>query len=549
MKNKRLLIDTAMRRAEPELVIKNGRVFDVFGGRVVRADVAVSGGYICGVGEYSCANEIDAEGGFVMPGFIDTHLHIESSMVTPPEYIKSVLPRGVTTVIADPHEIANVCGENGLNYMKKAAEGLPIKYMLPSCVPAAPFEHTGAVIDAAATRRLLPEFFGLGEMMNYPGIIGCDEETLGKLRAQITDGHAPLLSGNELDAYLCAGIKTDHECSRVDEMLEKISKGMYISLREGTLSKDIQKLAGGINPHTLRRCTFCTDDRFIGEIVRNGSIDRCIQKAVRCGVAPEDAVIMATLNAAECYGLSELGAIAPGRRADIVIADGLTAENIRMVIKDGIPAVRDGRLLIDIPACPAGAAVKNTVRLDRVDASFFAHTPPEGEFTAIELIPETIITKKVKTTVSAELSKVCVIERHKRLGTKGIAYVTNYGIQNAAIASSIGHDSHNVIVIGDNDGDMALAVNTLGSEGGIALCSGGEVRAFLPLEIAGLMSEKPAEEVIALHDKIFSESRAHGVREGTDPFLAPAFLPLPVIPEIRITDSGLFDVGEFKFIG
>ena len=549
MYDKKTLIDTAMGRTDADIILKNGNIIDVFTGKTIKGDVAVKNGYICGVGEYSGKNELDINGRYIMPGFIDTHVHIESSMVTPPEYIKTVLPHGVTTVIADPHEITNVCGEAGLSYMKRAADGLPIKYMLPSCVPAAPFEHTGAKLDAADTKRLLPEFFGLGEMMNYPGVVSCDPDVLGKLEDVPIDGHAPLLSGHELDAYLCAGIKTDHECSEIDEMLEKISKGMYVALREGTLSKDISKLAPGIDRRAARRCTFCTDDRFIGEIYRDGSIDYSIQKAVEFGISPEDAIAIATINAAECYGLKQLGAIAPSYKADIVIADDICAENIYMVIKDGEIAVLEGKLIKDIPSCNPDNSVTDTVYLDKVDADFFRYKPEKEEFDAIELIPEAIITKRVKTKLHDGLSKVCVIERHKRLGTKGFAYVTNYGIKNAALAMSIGHDSHNIIVIGDNDADMAAAVNTLGTSGGIALCSGEQVLGYLPLEIAGLMSSKSTKEVTELHDKIYMLCRDCGVAEGIDPFLAPAFLPLPVIPDIRITDSGLFDVVNFSFIG
>lgn len=458
------------------------------------------------------------------------------------------MPHGVTTVIADPHEITNVCGEDGLQFMLNASKDIPldVKLMLPSCVPAAPFEHTGANLTADDTKRLSRDFYGIGEMMNYPGILAGDDETINKLCLDISDGHAPLLSGRELDAYVVSGIKTDHECSVIDEMNEKISKGMCILLREGTLSLDVARLIGGITPHTLRRCAFCTDDRFVGEIINEGSIDHCIRKATKLGLDNIDAIIMATLNACEIYGLHRKGAIAPSYAADIIVADDLTLNNIDSVYKDGKLVCKDGKALFNCNS-PDICKVTNTVHLTTITADFFADEPFD-ETTAIELIPSSIITKKVTAKSSDKLSKVCVIERHHSLSTKGIGYVTNYGITNGAIATSIGHDSHNVIVIGDNDDDMALAVNTLGKSGGISVCSNGEVLSYMSLDIGGLMSLKSADEVTLEHKKLEEAAMSLGITDQIDPFLSLAFLPLPVIPEIRITDSGLFDVTQFTFI-
>lgn len=548
MQNIKAYINTAMCRKKSDFILKNGNVVDVFTGTVYTADVTVKDGIICGVGEYSGENEIDVSGKYVLPGLVDTHVHIESSMTSPAEYAKAVMPHGITTVIADPHEITNVCGTDGLDYMLNAAEKIPldINLMLPSCVPAAPFEHSGAVLTAAETQKIAKNFFGIGEMMNYPGIISCDDETLGKLCCDIIDGHAPLLSGHELDAYVSAGIKTDHECSMVSEMTEKLRKGMYILLREGTLSLDLAKLIKGITPHTLRRCAFCSDDCFIGEILRDGSIDHCVRKAASLGLDPIDSIIMATLNACEIYGMKNKGAIAPSYAADIVIADDLSLTNISQVYKDGILVCENGKSLFECENTDI-SKVTDTVHLAEISADFFNNDLPDS-FTAIELIPESIITKKVTAKKSDKLSKVCVIERHKQLGTKGIAYVTNYNITDGAIASSIGHDSHNIIVIGDNDSDMALAVNTLGKSGGIAVCSGGNVLASMRLDIAGLMSVKSAEKVTAEHDALYEAAKQLNITDKIDPFLSLAFLPLPVIPEIRITDSGLFDVTKFEFI-
>lgn len=548
MKNIKTYIDTAMGRKNGDFILKGGSIIDVFTGEIFTSDIIVQNGVICGVGNYSGSNEVDVSGKYVMPGFVDTHTHIESSMCTPSEYAKAVMPHGVTTVIADPHEIANVCGIDGLDYMRIASENIPldVKLMLPSCVPATPFEHSGAAITAHETQTAIKDFHGIGEMMNYPGIISCDSETLGKLCGDIIDGHAPLLSGNELNAYISAGVKTDHECSIVNEMNEKIRKGMYILLREGTLSLDIAKLIKGVTPHTLRRCAFCTDDRFVGEIIREGSIDHCIRKAVSYGINTVDAIIMATLNACEIYGLKNKGAIAPSYAADIVIADDLSLTKISKVYKDGILVCENGQALFTVEKTD-NSTVTDTVHLPNITADFFNQDLSDS-ITAIELIPQSIITKKVTARKTDNLSKVCVIERHKKLGTKGIAYVTNYNITKGAIASSIGHDSHNIIVIGDNNSDMALAVNALGKSGGITVCSDGKVIESMRLDIAGLMSTKSAEEITAEHDALYNAAKALNINENIDAFLSLAFLPLPVIPEIRITDSGLFDVTTFKFI-
>lgn len=546
--NKRLA-DTAMGREPADLILKNGVIADVFTGRFVPCDVAVKDGMICGLGHYDGENIVDVSGKFVLPGLIDSHLHIESSMVTPPQYALAAVPHGVTTIIADPHEITNVCGEAGLEFMKKSSEGLPldIKYMLPSCVPAAPFEHSGAVLTAEDTKRLAGGFFGIGEMMNYPGVVSGDEETFAKLIGDRIDGHAPGLTGRRLDAYISAGIKTDHECGEVSEMLEKIGKGMYVAIREGTLSKDLHRLIYGVNAYTYRRCTFCTDDRFIGEIIDEGTIDHMIRTAVRLGADPIMAISVGSYCAAQCYGLDHLGAIAVGYAADLIVIDDPHTFTVESVYKNGAKVAENGKALFEVPRSCDVSGVTDTVHLKKLSADFFSHERPE-EFTAIELIPHAITTRKAAARKGDELSKVCVIERHKGTAQRGIGYVTNYGIKNGAVATSVGHDSHNVAVIGDNDADMAAAVNALGTSGGIAVVSGGKVLAQLELEIAGLMTDRGAEYVKDAHDKLEAAAKSLGITESVDPFLSLAFLPLPVIPEIRITDSGLFDVESFKFI-
>lgn len=543
------IIDTAIGNTLCDIVIKNTNVVDLFSGKIIKGDVGIYKDIIVGVGEYSGKKEIDGSGKFVMPGFIDTHVHIESAMVSPAEYARAVMPMGVTTVIADPHEIANVCGEKGLSYMKKSAENVPldILYMLPSCVPATGFEDSGAVINSDDVKRLISGFNGLGELMNSVGVLNKDSEVLEKMIDGVhIDGHAPFLSGNELNAYIAAGVSTDHECTTGEELEERVSKGMYVQIREGTLSKDLDKLLPYVTPRNSRRCIFCTDDRYIGDIKKSGSINYCIEKAYKSGTDIYDAIAMASINAAECYGIKKRGAILPGYFADIVISEDICPSDIYMVIKNGQIVSENKKAVFESEKCDI-SDVCETVHTDKLSAEFFEYSPKE-KFYAVTLNKNTIITTKTEVNSPDGLNKVCVIERHHNTGKKAIGFVTNYGIKNGAAASTIGHDSHNIIVIGDNDEDMALAVNTLGKNGGICVVSGGKVLEYMELEIAGLMSDKSCEEVIDMHEKLDKAIESLGVDMELKPFIAMAFLPLPVIPEIRITDRGVFDVTEFRFI-
>lgn len=546
------LINVAAGREKADLVLKNCKIVDVFSKNVILGDIVISGEYIAGIGNYSSDNEYDIAGKYVMPGFIDSHVHIESSMVTPTEYAKAVMINGVTTIIADPHEIANVCGENGINFMMKCADSVPltVEFMIPSCVPATSFEHSGACIDSVTINKLMStKFLGLGEMMNYPGVINADYEVLAKLKcADIIDGHAPLVTGNDLNAYVCAGIKTDHECTTINEMSEKISKGMYIQIREGTLSKNLEELVGGINPATVKRCTFCSDDRYLGDIIKYGTINYCISKAISLGVEPLDAITIATINAAECYGLKKVGAIAPGYFADLVIADDLSLNKIDRVYKNGILVAQDNKALFEHKITKLNDEVLKTVHLPKITSESFKITTDKNEIPVIRVNKGTIVTTKVMRKFSGKLSKVAVIERHKMTGNIGLGFVENYDITGGAIASTIGHDSHNVIVIGDNDEDMAFAVNSLGESGGIAVCSNGEILERLELPIAGLLSDKPISEVLKSHERLNSAAKMLRINPEIDAFMTLAFLPLPVIPEIRITDMGLFDVTKFEFM-
>jgi len=546
------MINVATGREKADLVLKNCKIVDVFSKKIIFGDIAICSEYIAGIGDYSSNNECDLHGQYVMPGFIDSHVHIESSMVTPIEYAKAVMPKGVTTVIADPHEIANVCGVSGIDFMIKCAKIVPlsVEFMIPSCVPATPFENSGDVIDSEIIKNLMKtNFLGLGEMMNYNGVINADDEVLAKLKcANIIDGHAPFVTGNDLNAYVCAGIKTDHECTTLSEMSEKISKGMYIQIREGTLSKNLEELVGGINSATLKRCTFCSDDRYLGDIIKYGTINYCVEKAIKLGVEPLDAIVIATINAAECYGLKKIGAVAPGYFADLVITDDLSLSKINRVYKKGVLVAQDNNVLFDANITEINENVLCTVHLPKITSESFKINTDKQEIPVIRVNKDTITTTRVMRKLSDKLSKVAVIERHKMTGNIGLGFVENYDIMGGAIASTIGHDSHNVIVIGDNDEDMAFAVNSLGRSGGIAVCSNGEILEMLELKIAGLLSDKEINEVLIGHERLHNAAKNLMINPEINPFMTLAFLPLPVIPEIRITDMGLFDVTKFEFI-
>lgn len=548
MSKTRDIISVAAGREKADTVFKNANIVDVFGRRVIRGDVAVFGDRIAGIGEYSGKCEIDVGGGYIMPGFIDAHIHIESSMITPAEYARTAVPLGVTGIVCDPHEIANVCGIDGIKFMMDCARGLPmdIRFMLPSCVPAADFEDAGAVFTAADTEKFMREypFHGLAEMMNYPAVIAGDKEVLRKVAAaELADGHAPSVSGRELCAYIASGIRTDHECTSADEMIEKISNGMYVLLREGTLARDIEKLIGGVTPANLRRVAFCTDD---GDVLRGISAANCIIRAAELGLDPIDAITAATLNAAECQKLGKVGAIAPGYFANLVISNDIVPREVKAVYYHGALAAKDGVALFDASAPRHMKPVLKTVHTNRItpemlEKDFDADTP------VIEVSAGSIVTKKTFKNSADGLSRLAVIERHKNTGRIGRGFVSGYGIKGGAIASTIGHDSHNITVIGDNTEDMAAAVSALGRVGGIAVCAGGDIT-YLPLPIAGLMSDKPAAEVKEKHEELRIAADELGIADGIDPFMCLAFLSLPVIPELRLTDRGLFDVNEFKFV-
>lgn len=545
------LIDVAMGRTMADTIIKNGTVFDVFNHKFTKTDVVISNGKIVALGDgYSAKNIIDATDKYIIPAFIDAHAHIESSLLTPVEYAKVVVPKGVTTVIADPHEITNVLGEKGISFMFKSAESVPldVKYMLPSCVPCTPFEHSGSVIDGDLTKELLSkyDFLGLAEMMNFVGVINNDTDVIKKLSTGVfIDGHAPLLTGKELCAYVCGGIKTDHECSNVDEALEKISMGMSILVREGTGAKNIEGLVKAINPYNLNRFAFCTDDIHISDIAKDGTILNCIRKSVKLGLSLEDALTMATINPAKIYNLKDKGAIAPNYVADIIVCDK-PLDNLYLVLKDGLIVAKDGEPTftgknIDI------SEVSNTVHIKEVTPQDFNLEFIEG-MPVIEAVKGSLITKKAYPTTKDGLSLCAVVERHKATGNVGKAFIKNIDIQNGAIAQTIGHDSHNITVLGDNPTDMALAVNSLGSNGGICIVHNGKVISYMELEVAGLMSNKSYSEVLAMDNDIVEKAKIVSKHGSSTILMLLSFLSLVVIPELKLNDSGLFDVSNWKYI-
>jgi len=564
------LILTASGQIPAKTVIKNCKVFNVFTGAFVQGDIALCGGQIAGVGSYSGEVEVDAEGRYAVPGFIDSHIHIESSYLSPEELGRLLVPHGGTTIIADPHEIVNVCGIPGLDYMMQAAENtaLDVEFMLPSCVPATPFEHAGAVINAPEMAEPIrrDKILGLGEFMNFPGVVNADDMVLDKLMCakeagKLIDGHSPGLSGLALNGYAAARIQGDHECSSVEDMQERLALGMYVLLRQGSACHDLRTLLKGVTPANSRRCLLCSDDRQPRTILEEGHLDSHLRICVEEGLDPATALRMATLNAAECFRLYDRGAIAPGYRADIVLLDDLTQFHVDRVWIQGVLAAEKGEYLLPVEHCPIDS-VKGSVRIQDFSEEKLKMHLKGGRVHAIEIQPGGVVTKKAVADIpldengeflwSKELDivKVAVAERHHETGNVACGFLKGYGIQAGAIALSIAHDSHNVIAVGVSDREMTAAVKALqAQEGGIVLVKDGQVIASMPMPIAGLMSDQSgqwvAQRLEAIHEEAYTQL---GIHRSVEPVMTLCFMSLAVIPELKLTDMGLFDVTKFQFI-
>lgn len=566
----RNLIDVASGRKVAELVLKSCKVINVFSHEIVEGDLAIDSGKIIGIGSYKGKKEIDMKGKYICPGLIDGHIHIESSMLSPKEFTKAVVLKGTTTIIADPHEIANVCGLEGIKYILDETDDVPLNVfvMLPSCVPATFFETSGAILEKNELKSFInnPRVLGLGEVMNYPAIINGESKMLDKINMakdynKIIDGHGPNIRDEDLNAYKIAGIKTEHECSTVEEMNERIREGMYIAIREGSAAKNLKSLLKGITKENSRRCMLCADDRHPEDILNEGHIDNSVRIAIKSGIDPISAIKMASLNTAECYGLKNLGAIAPGYDADFIILDDLENFNIVKVFKNGKLVVDNNKPLFNFNI-KSNSLVTNTINIKKVTKEDLNIKMNRNTTNVIKVISKSILTKKVERKVLLDedqlfkydslndIVKIAVVERHKATGNVGLGLVENFGIKGGAIASTIAHDSHNIVVIGDNDEDMILAINEVKKiGGGITICSKGKVLESLELKIAGLMSELPIEKVSKKLGEMLSIAYNNlKVNKDIQPFMTLAFLALPVIPEIKITDKGLFDVNNFKFI-
>lgn len=564
--NKKHLIRVAQGLEPADLVLKNAEVFHVYTGEFILCDIAIADGYIAGTGSYFGIEEIDMQGRYITPGFIDAHVHIESSMLTPYQFAKAALPCGVTTIVTDPHEIANVCGAKGIQYMLDATEQLPLNvyFMLPSCVPATDFEDSGAVLLAEDLEPFMehPRVLGLAEVMNAPGVLQQDENVMAKLemagKGRI-DGQAPGLTSSQLMGYAAAGITTDHECITKEQALDRLRAGIKVMLREGSAAKNMRGLLPTVNPDTAPYFMFCADDKIPAELLDSGYINYMVKAAIEEGVSVANALQIATINAARHYGIKDAGAILPGRRADLLVFDNLDEWKPRQVYKDGRLAVDNGRLLQEGRNCDT-SSLEHTVNLAPVTVESFRLPLKTEMANVIGLVPYQIVTNKAVLSVKRvdgcavsdvenDILKLAVLERHHATGNIGLGLVKGFGLKRGALASTVGHDSHNLIVIGTNDEDMLAAVQELQRiGGGICIAEDGQISGVLPLPVGGLMTNEPALMVAKQQAEMIALAREMGVPEFYSPFLTLAFLSLPVIPSLKLTDRGLVDVDSFKFI-
>lgn len=558
---KQRIIAVAAGREKADLVLKNAKYLNVFSNEFLCGDIAVANGLIAGVGKYDGKTEIDVSGKLVLPGFIDAHIHLESSMVTPAEFAKAVVAHGTTTVITDPHEITNVMGIDGVEYMIQASQNLPIDvhFMMPSCVPATEIDESGAELDCKDIDLYLDnkKVLGLAEMMNYVGVINGDKNVLSKIvtsqaHHKKIDGHAPELSGNDLNAYIAAGVYSDHECSTFENALEKLRKGQFIMIREGTAAHNLKALMPLLTQQYYSRCMFATDDKHPSDLLYGGHIDYIVKQALKNGADPIVALKTATHHAARYFLLNNKGAIASGYLADIVVVDNLEDFNVETVFKRG-KLVFDGEVKdFSAPTVDEKLAEKcyDTFHLDSVTPSSFK---VDGKLGLIGLVGGELLTRNLGTAdkidVENDILKIACIERHKGTNHIGVGYVKGYSLKSGAVATSVAHDSHNIITVGCNDDDIAVAVNAINdSKGGIAVVENGKIKALLELPIAGLMSDEPLTTVNEKLENAKSSAYELGADKSIDPFMTLSFLSLPVIPSLRITTKGVFDAENWKML-
>ena len=560
------IIDVARGLEKADLVIKNANVVNVLSEEIHKADIAITDGVIAGLGEgYSGKKEIDVQGAYVTPSFIDGHVHLESTMMLPAEFVKVALPAGTTSVIIDPHEISNVLGLHGISFMHEAVKNLPLDVytMLPSCVPSSQFETSGFDLNSYDLSLLIdkPWVLGLAEMMNFPGVLNQDKNVMAKLelaksKNKCIDGHAPYLHGKDLCAYIASGVKSDHECTNPDEAIEKLRMGMYVMVREGTAAKDLDALIPVLKNCNTRKCIFVTDDRHPADLKEH--INGMVRRSVEAGVDPIKAIQIASLNTAEYFGLKNLGAIAPGYKADMLILPDLKSFKPDLVIKNGEIAAQNGKLISELPQ-PEELAVRNSVNVRWITPEDFRIEAQGDEVSALEIIPHQLITKSIQAKINIQdgnavsniendTLKICVIERHRATGNIGKGFVKGFNLKCGAIASTVAHDSHNMIVIGTNDGDMyTAAVAMIKCKSDKVIVKDGEIISRLELPIAGLMSDRDYDYVVEKCEELNNAAHSIGCKLD-DPFMTMGFLSLPVIPELKVTDKGVFDTNKFDFI-
>ena len=561
VRKKQRMVRVAMGEEKADLVLKNADYVNVFSDEICHGDIAVAEGLVVGMGEYSGLTEVDMTGKVVVPGFIDAHIHLESSLVSPASFARAVIPHGTTTVITVPHEIANVCGVGGIDYMMAASDGLPVDvhFMLPSCVPAMPFDENGERLTWRDINAYFdhPRVLGLAEMMNYPGVIGGERSTIEKIvvsqaHHKKIDGHAPGLSGHALNAYMSAGVYSDHECDTFDNALEKLRKGQFIMIRDGTAAQNLDALIGLITPRYAHRCMFCTDDKHPADLLEKGHIDYIVRKAIRLGADPIQAIKVASHHAARYFLLNNKGAISPGYLADFAVLDSLESVHVTMVFKRGRMVYGGGEVALNEPRIDPDIlqAVTDTFHLPELTQERLRTDRP---LPLIGMRNGQIVTENLGMAEGVcpekDILKMVVCERHHHTGHVALCYVKGYGLRRGAIAASIAHDSHNIIACGAQDGDIALAVNRIRElRGGLTVAEGGRILAELPLPVAGLLTDAPLQQVNDALENCKRHAFALGANPGIDPFMTLSFMSLPVIPSLRLTTRGVFDVDHQAFV-